>query len=443
MKDRATTALPKPATTGTTKFKDALNPISANADLKLVGIGVIDFTRDPNNPDVWLHNPKPATPNADRPYRIGSASKIAMMLAAVQLRLDVQRIRKLNIITTGPEFDELFRNPKLWKKAKPPQTEMQQIADPRKPGAPLISKIFDFNKNPIDFLGLDPNGRKDADDHPVAAVQKVIVDKLTVDPKDATHVYVPWEKWSTFTFSDRLWLAGSMSDNVAATACVSQIGVPYIKAVQRSYGLFDPAHGMHLFASYGYDEIPSSLKSPAPAPPRQLTYREPIDVEDYWWNPGTGKFSNKPRSWVPGSASALTAYMIALMTDVFAVDPAKGTGADGCTTIKKNLGDGGPNSVETFLVTEGVKSVPHTKVTKQIDKVGILQKSKKGAQAYLRCDFVYLETKQDPAPAHGRNAMKYAVVCVGVISEADSGGHSARVKTRELGAAVHKALLTL
>jgi hypothetical protein len=79
--------LPKPTTTGSPTFKAALDPVGAQPDFATVGIGVIDFTDDPQHPSVWLSNPHPDKPNADRPYRIGSASKIAVILAAVQLRL--------------------------------------------------------------------------------------------------------------------------------------------------------------------------------------------------------------------------------------------------------------------------------------------------------------------------------------------------------------------
>jgi hypothetical protein len=422
MGDRVTTKLPKPSTTGSAAFTAALDPIGAQADFTNAGIGVIDFTRDLLHPDVWLHNP-------DKSYRIGSASKIAMMLAAVQLRFDVRRILDLNIISAPADFDALFSNPKLWKKAKPPQTQMQQIAHVA--SAPLVSKVFDFRKHPVDFTSPDPDGRTDP------ANQTAIVKKLPAGGE------VSWAKWTDFTFSERLWLTGCKSDNVAATACVSEIGVPFIKLVQRSYGLADPANGMNLFASSGYDTIPRRSGPPAAVPPRQLTNVEPIPVEDYWWDPGTRTFTDK-KSWVPGSAVALTAYMIALMTDAFA-DPgtAIARGIVACDTVRKNLADGGPNAIESFLVENGVKHVPDTKVIRQINKIGILKKSD-GAKAQLVCEFVYLETKQDPPPPPpARNEMKYAVVAVGLISEADTGGHSSSGKSALLGAAVHQALLTL
>jgi hypothetical protein len=424
MGDRATTRLPKPTTTGPPAFRTALDPIGTDPDFADAGIGVIDFTADFMHPSVWLHN-------ADKPYRIGSASKIAMMLAAVQLRLDVRRILDLNIISTPAEFDEVFRDRKLWKKAKAPQTEMQQIAGAA--NAPLISKIFDFGKNPVDFDGPDPDGRTDP------AEETKIVNKLPASGE------VSWAKWTDFTFSERLWLTGSLSDNVAATACVSEIGVPYIKAVQRAYGLADPRNGMHLLASRGYDRIPRSSTPPAAAPPRPLTHVEPIAVEDFWWGPRTRAFTDQ-KSWVPGSAAALTAYMLALMTETFVLDPDAFLGLlpghAGCQTIRINLADGA-NAIESFLAEDGVKSVANTKITRQMNKIGILKKSD-GARSALICEFIYLETEQNPAPpAPHRSAMKYAVLTTGLIDDTSPGGVNAAQKSAALGAAVHSALLSL
>jgi hypothetical protein len=434
MGDPAVRGLPKPTATGPpgpTPFKSALDPIGTRADFADAGIGVIDFTRV--SPDVWLLN-------EDKAFRIGSASKIAMVLAAVQLRLEVRRILGLGFISTAKEFDELFRNPKLWKKAetKPPERWIREIADPS--GAPLLSKIFDFTKSPVDFIGPDPDSRVKPDGTPDLVEQTAIVDKL---PPGTGLREASWAKWTDFTFSEHLWLAGCRSDNVSATACVSAIGTPYIRAVQRCYGLADTAHGMHLFASHGFTGIPPPKKpsEPGPQPPRQLTRAEPIHVEDFW-RAKSGAFTDQ-KSWVPGSAAALTAYMVALMTDKFAgpgADPVAGLIT--CRTLRNNLADGGPNSIKSFLV-DGIKSVPHTTVTRQINKIGILKPSD-GAKSPLICEFVYVETKQVPAPPPPRReVMKYAVVAVGLISDPTTAGHNAAEKSIALGKAVHEALLTL
>jgi hypothetical protein len=416
--DRAKTKLAKPLTSGPTDFKDALKHLETDVDLKDSGIGVIDFTADPLKPHVWLHN-------GDQPFRIGSASKIAMALAAVQLRLDVRRIQGLGIISTAAEFDELFRNPKLWRKAKAPQSEVQQIATAA--GAPLISRIFDFAKSPIDFDGPDPDGR-------TAAAKKTLVESLPSG-------HLSWATSPALSFSDRLWLTGSLSDNVAATACVSDIGPAYMKAVLRSYGLADLPKGMHLLAAGWYANIPGATTPPAPPPPRQLANVETIPVLDKFKNFSNGRFEDQ-RSWVPGSAAALTAYMLALMTDGLdivngtALSPLSASGAS--ATIRNNLADGGPQSIASFLAI-GVATI--TTVKKQLNKIGIL-KLEDGAETPILGEFVYLETEEATAPTAPltRRAMKYAVVATG-LKETTGSSLGAVAKAKKLGKEVHKALL--
>jgi hypothetical protein len=419
--DRSKTRLPKPVNTGPAAFTSALAGIAIDPRFQDASIGVVDFTADILTPKVWLHN-------ENLPFRIGSASKIAMMLAAVQLRLDVRRIRALGIVSTDAEFDALFSNRNLWRKAKPPQIEMQEIVD----SPPLISKIFDFKKSPIDFAGPDP------DKQTLPANQTLIFNKLP------TGRHLLW-KSPPMTFSERLWLAGSRSDNVAATTCVSDIGVPYIKAVHRSYGLFDPGRGMYLLGSGGYSDIPVKAKPPDPPPPRALAHVEMVQVNDKWLR--GGKYDND-RSWVSGSAAALTAYMIALIGNTLVVDPA-GTvaGRVGCTTIRNNLADGGARALESWMIAgptdaPGTGIAGITNVKRQLNKIGVLRHAD-GAENPLLCEFVYVETKETTAPpAPHRQELKYAVIVSGLVSTAGAGNSTAE-KSAALGIAVHKALLSL
>jgi hypothetical protein len=413
----------RPLPSGSVAFKAALDPLAttfANA-----GLAVIDFTRDPASPDVWLHN-------EDKAFRIGSASKIGMMLAAVQLRHDVRRILDLSpqIITQPDEFDEVFRNPDLWAKAKGPPLEMQEIAGAD--NAPLVSKILDFDKAPIDFAGPDP------DQQTTNANRQKVLDKLA--PGHA----LTWKTHPALSFSERLWLAGNVSDNVAATSCVSDLGVPYIKAVQRAYGLADhPDGGMHLLASGPYTTIPKSTAPPAPPPPRQLTHVEPIPVEDLLFDPKTGGFTDK-KSSVPGSAAALAAYMIALMTNGF-TDPGSAQALAASRTIKNNLADKFFPSIASFLVDgpkgdglDGISSI--TNVNRLINKIGILKRID-GVKNPLVCEFVYIETEEPVAsPAPARNKMQYAVIATAITPSASL---RAAQRSAALGIAVHKALLTL
>jgi hypothetical protein len=432
MRPRSATKLSPPVATAAGPFKTALDPIATQHDFLKSGIAVIDFTKSVSAPDVWLHNPT-------KTYRIGSASKIAMLLAAMQLRLEVRKILAMSPkpISTAAEFDALYANPKLWAKAKAPRSELSGIsATP-----PQISQIFDFTKTPVDFAGPDPNSRIDAHGQPDAAKQAAVMAKLSGGHLD-------WKDWSSLTFSERLWLAGCVSDNVAATSCVCQIGIPYIKAVQRAYGLQDndPKKGMHLFASRGYGpDPPRSAKPPDVPPPRALSEAdvEPLTVEDAF-DAGGGRFTDM-RSWVPGTAAALAAYMIAMQADSLVNDGSVALfGKTGCDTLRNNLADGGAQAISSFLADDGVKKAPNTKILRQINKIGILKKSDL-AKAQLICEFVYLETQQDPKPATGREFMKYAVVAVGLISEVDEKppGHSSNGKAALLGFMVHQALQKL
>jgi hypothetical protein len=439
LRDRSTTKLPVPTPSGSAAFNAALDPLRTRTEFANAGIGIIDFTNDANNPDVWLHN-------ETTPFRIGSASKIGMLLAAVQLRLDVRSILDLSpaIISTAAEFEKAFRDPRLWRMGSSPRSEVAKIAET----PPLFADIFNFappGSDPIDFDGPDPNGRRDAALAPVASVQDPIVDALPIQPTAANPDLpqeLTWPELSKFSFSERLWLTGCLSDNVSATACVTQIGQPYIKAVLRAYGLFDRSKGMHLFPSYGFGNVPRSNPAPAPPPPRRLLPPEAITVKDL--NVRTGGLIDQ-QSWVPGSALALTAYMLALMGNRFAnTGPLNFLvgGGPACETIRRNMADNGTHQVVSFLVSSGVEADPKNVVTKQIHKIGILRKGE--ANTNTICEFVYLETKQNPKPATGRNEMKYAVIAAGLMSDRrGTTGSFAATKSAALGAFVHNALLSL
>jgi hypothetical protein len=142
--------------------------------------------------------------------------------------------------------------------------------------------------------------------------------------------------------------------------------------------------------------------------------------------------------------------MLALMQNTFVVPGTPGaTGVDACETLRRNLADGGSNTLGGFLVggapeqnvAGGVTNVPHTTVTKQIEKIGLLNRAD-GVKSALVCEFVFLETKQVPAPAHGRSVMKYAVIVVSLIS-GTGPDHRAAQRSADLGEFVHKVLLTL
>ena len=199
---------------------------------------------------------------------------------------------------------------------------------------------------------------------------------------------------------------------------------------------------MHLLTSAEYETIPPKKeKTTDPPLPRKLTDPEMIDVDDRW-KTGPGRYDDK-RSWVPGSAAALAAYMIAMINDGLAIPNTPGaTGVDACTTIRNNLADGGNHGIPSYLIgnaTHGIKSL--ATVTRQLNKIGILQQDL-GAEMDIISEFLYVETEQHPAPAAGhRNKMQYAIVVAGMRSS--DPGLGAIAKAHLLAEKVHSALLKL
>jgi hypothetical protein len=220
--------------------------------------------------------------------------------------------------------------------------------------------------------------------------------------------HLSWAKAPDLSFWERLWLAGSQSDNVAATSCVSEIGVAYMKAVQRTHGLFDPANGMHLLLASGYGGV--NVKTPVNRSAGAPKYRP---IQDKETNQVTDVWDKSNRSTQPGSAAALTAYMIALMQN-------KLVSQDGCDMIRTHLADETPETT-TSLICEGVQDV--SPVTKAHTKLGIL-----GA---LRCEFAYLES----------GGLKFAVLAMGILpKKVGTTRFSQLQQGSDLGKAVFTAL---
>ncbi len=382
----SSSALSKPSNTDDDSVPSNLaarmKPIATNARFKDIAIGVVDFTADRMAPRVWLHN-------GDDAWRIASTGKTAALLAAVQLRDDVRKIKATGLITTPSDFDELFAT--VWSKSK--NSEIKAIA--ANDGAPpRISTIFDLTKTPPDFLGAD-----------------VPLDRSKLSNIGDKHL--SWSDVPDLTFWERMWLMGAQSDNVAATSCISEIGIAYMKAVERAYGLFDPRRGMHLLLAGGYAGVntntPVSRNAGAPKY-RRLRNTEYNRVKDLYINQeGTESYySNQP-----GSAAALTAYMIALMQD-------KLVDTDGCDTIRAHLADEKPDTT-TSLILEGVEGIEA--VSKAHTKLGIL--------GTLRCEFAYLETIN----------LKFAVLALGIKPKSvGSTRYSEEIQGQDLGKEIHNAL---
>jgi hypothetical protein len=311
---------------------------------------------------------------------------------------------------------------KLWQKA--PDPKARQIAS--KERAPRISTIFDFSGAVAQFQGPDADAPDEA----------VIVGKLHGPPADK---HLDWAVASTLDFTEKLWLATARSDNLGAATCVSEIGVAYIKAIQRAYGLFvDDVHSpMRLLEATGHHKIEAKRVSPRTA----LTYRplqnlESQRVEDAIKD-RNGHFTDH-RSSIGGSAAALLAYMIALQQDKLTSfgHTAADLGKAGCNTIRHNVSTDSPLTTRS-AIEEGVKTTG-TVVTKQLSKIGLLG-TEDGEPDDFNCEWAYLETKE---PGAAGKVKKYGVVATGI--RLPLGSHDdIDTYTHNLAAAIHTALLTV
>jgi len=412
-----TTKLSKPTTTTVAGGLSAkLDPLKSNDLSKNLGIGVVDFTAGVASDVVWLNN-------ADVAWRAGSTAKIAILLAAVQLRDDVRVAQAF--VSKPDDFDELFASPRLWKMSK--IDKVGQIAGPDH--APRISTIFDLSKTPAEFLGPDADSPNMAD----------IVNRITAA---TPHAHLTWPVATDFDFTERLWLAGARSDNVAATSCISEIGVAYIKAVQRAYGLFDPPNGLKLLLAGPYT---SSVDTKVPVSNAAATKYRALPNSDIETTRVTdalkvapGRFEDQ-QSWEGTSVAALTAYAIALMQEqLVAFGHGLSAGAIGCKTIRANLSHGSAGFETTSFLVKGIKTV--AKVTKQITKIGLLGKED-GEPGPLNCEFAYVETEENSAPVGATpKVMKYAILVTGIKSTDSTPLHHAVNITANVGAFIHQSL---
>lgn len=383
-----------------------LQDIANNQLYQNLGIGVVDFgenftlkedlttVEDPSAdfPKVWLQNGGVA-------WRAASTGKLGMLLAAVQLRDDVRQVKDIKPSLNESEFDDLFST--IWKKkSKDPNI----MAINGKNSAPRISTIFDFTKPELDFYGagtLDLEKLKDLHNN-----------------RD-----LKWKDMTELTFYERLKLAGTWSDNIAATACISEIGVAYMKAVQLAYGLYD-GKSMHLLLAGGYPGWNDKNLEKTPVTKgkddkyRPLNNQEGNHVKDFL--KGFGNESTQP-----ASAAALTAYMIALMQDKLA-------GEDGCKTIidllantKYGIGDAIISGVDWWTPDNYITP---RRVREGYYKVGYLDEE--GEK--FRCEFTYLNTFSD-----NHININYAVIVTGLTPNM---GYNALERGQKLSQDIYLAL---
>jgi hypothetical protein len=401
--------LPAPANTDA-DFTTRMTPVADNARFKHVSFGVVDFTADRFKPRIFLHK-------ADVPWRMGSTGKIAVLLAAAQLRDDVQNVKDVledaGLVASPTDFDDLFST--IWRAHK--EKRIRNIAD----APPRMSTMFDLSQPEPDWWGAGDiiDKRLDRLDYALKW------DKQS--EKDS------WEKLAKIDFRDRLWLMGAQSDNASAQSCISAIGLPYLKEVQRNYGLLDPKNGMHMLLGGGFFAEPNT-------PVKAYRYLRGTDYEKNWVTDRYFDSSAPQLSTQPGSVAALTAYMIALVQE-------KLVNAAGSVEIKLLLADGGkiPNTDPTLpprdptlpgSLFEGVKRIPGVTISHfSFGKGGALEQAPTKAERPLRCDVAYIETT-------GSAARKFALVAQGLVpfKDADSSFDQDE-QGEDLAQAIHAALI--
>lgn len=398
-------AKPQQSTSWNPKVLQKLELIRLNPKLLHLGVGVVDFTDTSVPPKIWLHNP-------EKVWRLASTAKIGMLLAAVQLRDDVRWVKKNTRVKTAQEFDELFALPSLW--AKSSDKRIQRIGD--KTRSPRISTIFDFDRTP-DPNHVDPNNPNNELDFetvtPGVTDVPNIMERLEQDgrrDKSDPKLHTDWTFITNYDVSERLWLAGARSDNVAASTCVSEIGVDYITAVQRAYGLYDlkvPGMRFLLGSGYGAPHANIRVRHGSNATYRPFQNIERQEVIDALRTPA-GRYTDQ-QSTQGGTAVSLLALLIALMqTNLVKLAPgAQLRGQQACNTIVFNL-SGERQFHANSLVAQGVGIIAD--VTRAVTKVGLLGPDA-GEHDDLNTDFAYLETKEKVAPA---KAMQYGIVATGI-----------------------------
>jgi hypothetical protein len=176
----------------------------------LVSIAVIGKGRNPNF-GGW---------GEDRTTNIGSMSKLAILLAAYQLRADVGIIGSTAGIGDAKRREDREKDlaqavQKAFGQSK--DKALQEIAKDSKT-FPRLARIFDLTE----FLGKPSKVRSPQD--------------LAFD-SGTTHIGAKGkDEWN---FEGRLTEALRASDNDAATSCIADIGLPYIQAFLRASGFSD------------------------------------------------------------------------------------------------------------------------------------------------------------------------------------------------------------
>lgn len=340
---RAAKEITKPQMTiGADSLESKLRPIADKPKFKNISFGVVIFKEDPIDKNklkatkVWFYK-------EDVAWQTDSTGKLAILLAGVQLREDVNAVLKAGDGLDPASCDKLFSV--IWKR----MGNESYVTEIRNEDAPRISTIFKFTDRKADFFGAPGTDRE------------MWVDKLGND--EIGWNGIPVSQGEELLFYDRLRLIGRFSNNVISSACMSEIGIPYMVAVQKALGLYRPEVGMHLKIGgpfQGGNRVGRRVTKDGP-----YLFRDNISEKHYKFNDPNYPVCIRQKDDVceshknsvqPGSVSALLAFMIALMEDTLVSKEACNTIRD-CITNYKAI----DNSYQWGIGDPILKRVPKPK----------------------------------------------------------------------------------
>jgi len=376
--------------------------INQDARFAELDVAIIDFSG--SSPRVGMSS------RPDNSSFIASMAKLGIIYAAFQLREDVRNVVRENIkqssdgngtfqqLTDADRLNKLKLDLQTFWKSNSNHLMRDEIdaATGKKTGKAVAERadigrleyIFTLNTlqdsppdpNKIDFIGIEQCGLDKLDVIPSAAVQEVI-SRLDSFPHGKNSPE-NWRNVAELDFAARLWMGLAWSDNVAASTCVWDIGLPYIQALLLDSSLFDGSNGLYLVRNY------------IPSPPA-----------------GT-RFGNTPTYFPPntvgpvqrGTVRALTALMIAiergeLISDAASADMQRllrpvrfatsGLANAGDTRVPNALGRGPADPVERHPTDALIKGGVNREEVKnrQTNRVTALS---------IACDWEYLKFGNQP-----------------------------------------------
>jgi hypothetical protein len=185
---------------------------------------------------------------------IGSAAKLAILVAAFQLRTDVRKL-----LTARPTIPSAGVRHELFTELSKPGGPFVGLPES---SMPFVDTIFDpasfGDPSKIDFQGMVSGGAPVCgintlkEDLPNAKFDVLKLLQTIDDMPDPEDRIEKWQHVVPLPFAHRLWMTIRWSDQVAATTCLKDLGFDYINAVMRRSGLQDSSgKGLRIYETFG------------------------------------------------------------------------------------------------------------------------------------------------------------------------------------------------